>query len=131
MNAINRNDQTVLDVAITADNSSKTVMWLLDMGAKGTRNYEDILEAQAEEQRNEDLLMREVEAMARQAEDQARRSLTRMLGDCRFCCSTMANSRPPRKAYWFDDLQLRSCYGISWYIAVSTSNSRRFLVACL
>ena len=86
MNAINQNDETVLDVALTADNSSVTVMWLLDVGAKGTRNYEDILEAEAEEQRAEKLLIREVEAMATQAEDQARRSLTRMLA----CAVTVA-----------------------------------------
>jgi len=71
MLALNKNDQTVLDVALAVDDADETVNWLIDQGAKATVDVVGMLEKYAEEQRAQELQRRkreEIQALAEQQE---------------------------------------------------------------
>ena len=70
LDAMNREEQTVLDVAMSADNSMDTVSWLVENSAKSTTNVEDNMERVAEQQRLWEAKEREAEEITRREEEE-------------------------------------------------------------
>jgi len=70
LECMNRQEQTVLDVAMSADDSMDTVSWLVEQQAKSTTNVEDNMERVAEQQRLWDAKEREAEAILRREEEE-------------------------------------------------------------
>ena len=70
LDAMNREEQTVLDVAMSADDSIDTVSWLVENSAKSTTNVEDNMERVAEQQRLWETKEREAEEITRREEEE-------------------------------------------------------------
>jgi len=72
MQALDRSDKTVLDVALNAEESIETVNWLVEEGARATTDVEDVLEKEAEEVREQELMERKIEKRQAHMEEEQR-----------------------------------------------------------
>jgi len=70
LQALNKNELAVLDRALVAEDGNETVSWLIDLGAKSTVDVVSVLEKEAEEQRENELLRRKQEEQEEQEEQE-------------------------------------------------------------